>query len=255
MSVKELIRNNFSKSASSYDAYAQVQNLCARELAQRINIQYPGTILDVGCGTGNFSQLLRTKFAQAKITGVDISEEMIQHAKIRCKQDDIKFIVADAERMDCCERFDLITSNATMQWFEDLPEVLNKYKNMLEDQGMIIISLFGPQTFRELNVCLQSLWGTEDVIYSQRFLDQYAIEVIFKKFFQEVLVEKIVHKECFDNVWDMLCRIKYTGVRGNSFAGGSLWTPNRIKQLEDIYRDKFKRIEVTYEMFFCRGGK
>ena len=53
----------------------------AIDLAKRITIEQPKNILDIGCGPGNSTAVLKTMFPQADILGVDNSEDMIKKAK------------------------------------------------------------------------------------------------------------------------------------------------------------------------------
>ena len=48
------------------------------------------------------------------------------------------------------EKFDLIISNATVQWFNTPQKTLKYYKSILSDTGILVFSTFGPDTFYEL---------------------------------------------------------------------------------------------------------
>ncbi|MFH1645706.1 MAG: methyltransferase domain-containing protein, partial [Candidatus Omnitrophota bacterium] len=81
MLSKTIIRDNFSKNAKCYDQYSSIQDECANELIGCIGDISPQRIVDVGCGTGNFTELLLNKFPYAHIAGVDISKDMIEQAR------------------------------------------------------------------------------------------------------------------------------------------------------------------------------
>jgi malonyl-CoA O-methyltransferase len=75
---KQLLQKRFSKSAETYDQYANVQKAMARRLMGQLDLQHwqgRGTvsILEVGCGTGYLTSLLCKKFPDADITAVEIS--------------------------------------------------------------------------------------------------------------------------------------------------------------------------------------
>ena len=148
---KKIIAKNFSRYASIYDKYADVQMQAALGLiflAKEDNLK---NILEFGCGTGIYTLLLRDKFKRASIRAVDISDKMIAVAQEKLKLKGIEFNVADAENISFDQKFDLITSNATVQWFEDLGNSLSKFKSMLKNGGIVSFSAFGPSTFFELN--------------------------------------------------------------------------------------------------------
>lgn len=78
---KEALRKDFSRCAHSYDKYANIQHLAAGELLKELPAKGIRNILEIGCGTGNYTFLLKHKFKAAKITAVDISREMIAVAR------------------------------------------------------------------------------------------------------------------------------------------------------------------------------
>lgn len=49
----------------------------AIDLAKRISVEYPHNIIDIGCGPGSSTSVLKEIFPQVRILGVDSSEDMI----------------------------------------------------------------------------------------------------------------------------------------------------------------------------------
>ncbi len=82
---KQTLIKNFSKYAYAYDKYADVQNTAAFELISQIRENGFKSILEIGCGTGNYTAILRQKFKIAKIKAVDISGKMIEIARNKVK--------------------------------------------------------------------------------------------------------------------------------------------------------------------------
>ena len=84
---KKTIARNFSRYAYAYDRYSDVQREAAFELLMLIKKGRFNRIMEVGCGTGNYTLLLREKFKKARIKAVDISDKMIEVAsdKLRNK--------------------------------------------------------------------------------------------------------------------------------------------------------------------------
>ncbi len=252
---KRIIEENFSKHAQSYDQHSRVQNLCASILINEVGTNSFPSILDIGCGTGNYTKLLKEKFPKAKIKAVDISAEMIALAKSKLGGKKIEFIVADAESLNLEEEFDLISSNASFQWFQELEADLKKYKGALKKKGLILFSTFGPKTFFQLHSCLEEFLNKPLSISASNFLNKEKVEEILKGIFKEVRVGEEIYNQQFNSLLELLENLRCTGTRGDGLRGEIFWTPGAIASVEEIYRKRFKNIVATYQIFFCRGVK
>jgi len=252
---KELIRRNFSRFARYYDKYSTVQNLCASRLAERIAANNLDKILDVGCGTGNYTKLLRDKFPLAEIKALDISQEMIEIARNKLQDRRTEFIIADGEAVDFTEQFDFITSNACFQWFEDLEGAIAKYRILLKKNGFILFSIFGPLTFYELNESLRELFKKEGLITSSNFFEKNKLNEILEKHFKRAMIEEDVLIERFNSTSELLNKIRYTGIRGNGLSIRHLWTAKMLDKLQKVYEKKFGNLITTYQVFYCRATR
>ncbi|MFD2236681.1 trans-aconitate 2-methyltransferase [Aureimonas populi] len=72
------------------------------------------SIADLGCGPGNSTELLARRFPKARITGYDLSEAMLEAARERLPH--CAFERADIAHWRPGTRFDLVYSNAALQW-------------------------------------------------------------------------------------------------------------------------------------------
>ncbi|MEV5611118.1 trans-aconitate 2-methyltransferase [Streptomyces sp. NPDC052225] len=72
-------------------------------------------IADLGCGPGNVTTLLAERWPAARITGYDNSPEMLEKARAHAS-DRLDFAYADAAHWTPTETYDLLVSNATLQW-------------------------------------------------------------------------------------------------------------------------------------------
>lgn len=257
---KQTLIRNFSRYADYYDKYADVQKLAASKLLGQLSEKSFNNVLEVGCGSGNYTMFLRNKFSSARLKAVDISDKMISIARDKLKGREVDFIVEDAENIEFGEDFGLITSNACFQWFSDLEKALIKYKDLLSENGIISFSIFGRETFCELNASLRSVTGGS--VPANDFMRKENIEAVLTKFFKAVVVEEIRHVEFCGSLKELLDKIKYTGIRGEGLAGKIFFGLQLVKQLEKIYWEKFstvnngqKMIPVTYQVFLCRGQK
>ncbi|RST10737.1 trans-aconitate 2-methyltransferase [Streptomyces sp. WAC05374] len=87
----------------------------------------PPRIADLGCGPGNVTALLADRWPGARITGFDLSPEMLEQAKKTYAGTTdgggwLDFRPADAAHWTPDEPYDLIISNAALQWVPNHPE-------------------------------------------------------------------------------------------------------------------------------------
>ncbi|MCL1986171.1 MAG: methyltransferase domain-containing protein [Betaproteobacteria bacterium] len=105
----------------------------------------PRRMIDIGCGPGNSTNVLKVRWPQAEIIGLDSSNAMI--AEARAKYPMIEWLCADASGdLTQLGKFDLVFSNAAIQWMPRHEQLLRKLFNMLNAGGMLAIQV--PNTER-----------------------------------------------------------------------------------------------------------
>ena len=151
---KKALANRFGSRAESYEAATPVQKVMGQCLLDRIRSEQPNggvrEILEVGCGTGRLTRALKALFPSANITAIDISQEMIDHAKKQVPGP--AYLVIDAEEylQSLNRQFDLIVSNATVQWFVHLDKAIGRMCSALAPGGFLALGTFAERTFCEL---------------------------------------------------------------------------------------------------------
>ena len=103
-------------------------------------------ILDIGCGTGIHAKYLASKGYH--VTGIDISEEMIQIAK-NDQNKNTEFYVYDAKTFKLTQKFDIILSLFHVVSYQttnrNLSELINNVSCHLKDEGLFIFDFwYGP---------------------------------------------------------------------------------------------------------------
>jgi len=119
----------------------------AVDLARKIQVKAPKKIVDIGCGPGNSTAVLREQFPDSYLLGVDNSPQMVASAKE--KYPDLDFSICDISQ-DLCEMdtdFDIVFSNACIQWVPDHPKVIKSLMGLLKKGGVLAIQI--PVTFDE----------------------------------------------------------------------------------------------------------
>ena len=100
-------------------------------------------ILEVGCGSGNYTYLLRKVFNDSRIWAMDISDNMVRIARQKLPDNKTEFVTADAETAELEGSFDLITSNAALHWIIDHIPVIEGIARSLKPSGMVLLQMGG----------------------------------------------------------------------------------------------------------------
>lgn len=105
-----------------YLTYADERGRPFLDLIARIDAESPSTVVDLGCGPGNLTELLAQRWPEADVLGLDSSPEMIAKARAR----GVRFEVGDLRDWVSAGggRVDVLVSNATLQWVPGHLELL-----------------------------------------------------------------------------------------------------------------------------------
>ena len=128
-------------SAAQYSKFKKERTIPAIDLANAINRENIKSVLDIGCGIGNSTAVLAKKFPNAEITGADNSDDML--ASARKENPDIEFIKLDAENeIDSLKkRYDLVFSNACIQWIPNHRKLIKDLFSLLNDGGILAVQI------------------------------------------------------------------------------------------------------------------
>lgn len=103
--------------STQYLKFEKERNQPCVDLVQRISVAAPASIVDLGCGPGNSTQILRARWPAAQVTGVDSSEEML--ATARRSHPSAEWSRADIREWVPTGSTAVVFSNAALQWLPD----------------------------------------------------------------------------------------------------------------------------------------
>ncbi|MBT2647100.1 malonyl-ACP O-methyltransferase BioC [Bacillus sp. ISL-34] len=268
---KRLLSKRFSEHAKTYDAYANVQKNMAKQLVDLLpqkSTNHKISILEIGCGTGYLTRLLVKTFPNAAVTAVDLAPGMVEVAKGMTDEDRVTFLCTDIEEMVLNENYDLIISNATFQWLNDLPATLEKLCTRLTAEGSLIFSTFGVDTFKELHrsyehakeklqLSIDSSPG--QMFYTLEELSKVCVEAI--PFSSAVPIEITKNEkleiEYFQTVREFFTSIKKIGA-ANSNKENYCQRPSFFRELINIYETQYRNesgVKATYHCLFFKIEK
>lgn len=115
-------------------------------------------VLDAGCGTGWFTEYFASE--GASVTGLDISEAMVERTKARVPTATV--LQADlAEPLELEQNsFDLILSSLTLQYLESWTLTFSEFNRVLKVNGNFIFSVHHP--FEEFKLSGENYFATEE---------------------------------------------------------------------------------------------
>lgn len=97
-------------------------------------------VIDLGCGTGELSALLQQKTNAKRTVGIDNSDQMLSAAD-SFKNDKLFFRKDVIENFKEEKAFDIVFSNAAIQWCPDHPLLLKRFTAALRPGGQLAIQM------------------------------------------------------------------------------------------------------------------
>ena len=148
------IARGFGSARSTYDGASRLQRFMGNTMLQKLQsgdaVTSNPEVLDLGCGTGWFTHSLAGMVQAGAITGIDLSQGMVQQARETNSQG-IAWLVGDAEQLPFYDAScDLIFSNLMIQWCEDPRSVFRECLRILRPGGRLMISSLLDGTLKEL---------------------------------------------------------------------------------------------------------
>jgi trans-aconitate 2-methyltransferase len=126
-----------------YLKFAEERTRPSRDLAARVDVWRPLRIIDLGCGPGNSAEAIAQRWPDAAITGLDSSPSMIDAA--RAMRPDCEWRAGDIAEWAASshERFDVVFSNAALQWVGDHASLFPRLFEHVETGGALAVQAPG----------------------------------------------------------------------------------------------------------------
>lgn len=146
-----------------YARYNSERNRPFFDLVGAIAAESPATVVDLGCGPGELTATLATRWPAARITGVDSSPEMIGRTASYVS-DSVSFELGDAAEFSAIG-VDVLVSNALLQWVPGHQALLDRWAGELNDGGWLAFQV--PDNFSSPSHVLM-----RELAESERWRDQ-----------------------------------------------------------------------------------
>lgn len=241
MSVfKQKVEYSFDRGSVNYDSYSKLQKDVLNELLHFFSQEFKDnkrekSLLELGSGTGESFKMISKKLSLKKIHLIDISKKMIDKSRIKILDKRVGFYHKDFDTLQNFGDFDLIFSNMSIHWSNDISKLLKKILNTIKKNSHLIVSFPNSKSFNDIEESQRK--------YINNFPEIGDLIKIFDndKFFFK-LKEK-VHKQSFRNFFHFLKNLKLTGANVSN---------NKISNSRGIFeiRDYKKTINTSFNISY-----
>ncbi|MDR3719437.1 MAG: methyltransferase domain-containing protein [Bryobacteraceae bacterium] len=152
--------NTPSWDAQLYLRFSKERTQAAIDLVARIQLAGPRRIVDLGCGPGNSTAVLRARWPQAEITGLDQSAEMLAEARRAFPGQ--AWLQADISAWTADQPYDLVYSNAAIQWVHGHARLMPHLLEQVAPGGALAVQIpahsGSPLHLRMRQIALDERW-------------------------------------------------------------------------------------------------
>ena len=135
----------YDRIGSDYDTTRSADPVVTQQLAKHLGLTKNQHYLDIGCGTGNYTQALSNLGGQW--TGLEPSQQMLQQAQE--KTSSISWVLGQAEQLPFAQAsFDGAIITLAIHHFEDLGQAFRQVDRVLRSGSRLVLFTVTPEQVR-----------------------------------------------------------------------------------------------------------
>ena len=140
-----------------------------QDVLNLLNAKPGEEILDLGCGTGQLTNLIAE--SGAHVHGIDSSIEMIKQAKLNYSV--LNFEVMDATKFTFEKKFDAVFSNAVLHWIPEKEKVVDCVYNSLKHSGRFVAEFGGKNNVEFIVAAIRKILTANGYSKNMDYIDWY----------------------------------------------------------------------------------
>ncbi len=184
--------------AEHYLKYGDERTRAAADLAARIQLDEPTTIVDLGCGPGNSTQLLCKRWPHANIVGVDNSEEMLRSAKQAFPTQN--WMLADIADWRPGNLLDLLYANAVLHWVPNHHALIPTLFDFVSTRGALAFQI-PSSTYPAVRTLIHDI--SRDSMWNDRMAaPRNALTMESPSFYYDALVHQASHLDIWETEYN-----------------------------------------------------
>jgi len=261
------VARRFARVASRYGEGDFLVREIDRRMQERLDYVtlQPKRIVDLGCGRGGSFPGLTTRYPAAELVGIDLVPAMLAGADTSAagwrrwlglgRQSGPLRLAADAACVplpSACAS--LLWSNLLLHWLDDPLSALAEAHRLLEADGLLMFSTFGPDTLREL----RTAFG-DGRAHTQRFIDMHDLgDMLVGCGFADPVMDMEVITLTYSDLDALFADLRAAGAtcamksRSRGLAGRHAWTAARMAY--ESMRQAGK-LPATFEVVYGHAWK
>ena len=258
-------RRWFERAAGSDRLAREVE----RRMAARLDFirHQPRRILELGCGAGAGLAALQRRYPAAEIVAVDVALGLLRRARrTRSLAGRWRALVVGAREHFVCADLGalplaagacaLIWSNLALAWAADLAAALREWHRVLEVDGLLMFTTYGPDTLRELRAAFAA---AEAAPHVHPFADMHDLgDALVATGFADPVMDMERFTLDYPSVDALLAELRASGQRNALSARRRALTGARAwRRMREAYaaRERDGRVRATFEVVYGHAWK
>jgi len=249
------IARAFGRGAGTYDQHAGLQRQVADSLLAKLPMhQQFEHVLDLGCGTGYSSSILRQCLPAAAMVAIDLALPMLKVAREHLHGNTttmVQMLCGDAQALPLKRHsVDLLFSSLALQWCSEPAKVFAEINRVLKPGGLALLSTLGPDTLQEL----REAWAEVDRSrHSNEFVPESQLQQSAESAGLQMELEREVKVRHYDSLLALAHELKGLGANVvTTIQADGMTTPSAFKAAAAAFarHQQAAGIPVHWEVFY-----